>query len=165
MHARLQPEDRPMIRILLVAIAATVAAAPATAQSRVQSGVLECLSNPTFGAIVGSVRTMNCVFKPSEGPEQYYSGTRARVGIDLGVQAGAAIAWAVLAPTRQLGPGELAGTYAGVSADAAAGLGVGANALIGGSNDTITLQPLSLEGQVGVNLALGVSTLTLTYLP
>jgi hypothetical protein len=136
------------------------------AQSRVQSGVLECLSNPTFGIVVGSVRTMNCVFKPGDrGPEQYYSGTRARIGIDLGVQAGAAVLWAVLAPTRQLNPGELEGTYAGVSADAAAGLGVGANALIGGSNDTIALQPLSVEGQVGVNVALGVSALTLTYQP
>jgi hypothetical protein len=70
-----------------------------------------------------------------------------------------------LAPTNQLRQGELAGTYAGVSADAAAGLGVGANALIGGSNNTVALQPLSLEGQLGVNLALGVSALTLTYLP
>jgi hypothetical protein len=127
--------------------------------------VLECLSNPTFGVIVGSVRTMNCVFKPAQGREQYYSGTRARVGIDLGVQAGAAILWGVYAPTRQLGPGELQGTYAGVSADAAAVLGVGANALIGGSNNTITLQPLSVEGQIGISAALGLSALTLTYLP
>ena len=81
------------------------------------------------------------------------------------MQAGAAIAWAVLAPTTQLGAGALAGTYAGVSADAAAGLGVGANALVGGSNNTVTLQPLSVEGQVGVSVALGVSALTLTFLP
>jgi hypothetical protein len=73
--------------------------------------------------------------------------------------------WGVFAPTRQVGPGELAGTYAGVSADAAAGLGVGANALIGGSNNTITLQPLSVEGQIGVSAAIGLSALTLTYLP
>ncbi|MEX2127408.1 MAG: DUF992 domain-containing protein [Xanthobacteraceae bacterium] len=154
-----------MIRIALAAAVVALSATSAAAQSRIQTGVLECLSNPTFGIIVGSVRTMNCVFKPQQGREQYYSGTRARVGLDLGVQAGAAILWAVFAPTRQLNPGELAGTYAGVSADAAAGLGVGANALIGGSNDTITLQPLSVEGQVGVNLALGLSALTLTYQP
>ena len=149
----------------LAAVLAVVAVSPASAQSRVQTGVLECLSNPTFGVVVGSVRTMTCVFKPAQGFEQIYSGTRARIGLDLGFQAGAAIAWAVLAPTVQLRPGELAGTYAGVSANAAAGLGVGANALVGGSNNTVALQPLSLEGQVGVNLALGVSALTLTYLP
>jgi hypothetical protein len=154
-----------MIRVTLLALVTALFATPAAAQQRVQTGVLECLSNPTFGAIVGSVRTMNCVFKPRQGAEQYYSGTRARVGIDLGVQAGAAILWGVFAPTRQLGPGELQGTYAGVSADAAAGLGVGANALIGGSNNTITLQPLSIEGQVGVSAALGLSALTLTYQP
>jgi hypothetical protein len=154
-----------MHRLPLAAAALLAACSWATAQPRVQTGVLECLTNPTFGVIVGSVRTMNCVFKPTYGFEQYYSGTRTRVGVDLGVQAGAAVVWAVYAPTSQLGPGELAGNYAGVSADAAAGLGIGANALIGGSNNTITLQPLSVEGQVGFNLALGVSSLSLTYLP
>jgi hypothetical protein len=154
-----------MIRLAIAMVIAAFAATSAAAQSRVQTGVLECLSNPTFGIIVGSVRTMNCVFKPTRGPEQYYSGTRARVGLDLGVQAGAAILWGVFAQTRQLNPGELSGTYAGVSADAAAGLGVGANALVGGSNNTIALQPLSVEGQVGINLALGLSALTLTYQP
>jgi hypothetical protein len=162
--ARSIPE-RPMRRLALAAAFAVVAAPPALPQPRVQTGVLECLTNPTFGVIVGSVRTMNCVFKPTYGYEQYYSGTRTRVGVDLGVQAGAALAWAVFAPTSQIGPGELAGTYAGLSADAAAGLGVGANALVGGSNNTITLQPLSVEGQVGVNLAVGISSLSLTYLP
>jgi hypothetical protein len=154
-----------MKRLAFLAALMIVLATPAAAQNRVQTGVLECLSNPTFGAIVGSVRTMNCVFKPAQGREQYYSGTQARVGIDLGVQAGAAILWAVFAPTRQLGPGELQGTFAGVSADAAAGLGVGANVLVGGSNNTVTLQPLSVEGQIGISAALGVSALTLTYLP
>jgi hypothetical protein len=151
--------------LVLSATIAAITAAPAIAQSRIQTGVLECLSNPTFGVIVGSVRTMTCVFKPTQGFEQVYSGTRARVGLDLGFQAGAAVAWAVFAPTVQVRPGELAGTYAGVSADAAAGLGVGANALIGGSNNTDALQPLSLEGQLGINVALGVSALSLTYLP
>jgi hypothetical protein len=154
-----------MKRLAFLAALMIVSATPSVAQNRVQTGVLECLSNPTFGAIVGSVRTMNCVFKPAQGREQYYSGTQARVGIDLGVQAGAAILWAVFAPTRQLGPGELQGTFAGVSADAAAVLGVGANVLVGGSNNTVTLQPLSVEGQLGISAALGVSALTLTYLP
>jgi hypothetical protein len=154
-----------MKRSAFLALLTIVLATPSAAQNRVQTGVLECLSNPTFGAIVGSVRTMNCVFKPAQGREQYYSGTQARVGIDLGVQVGAAILWAVFAPTRQLGPGELQGTFAGVSADAAAVLGVGANVLVGGSNNTVTLQPLSVEGQVGISAALGVSALTLTYLP
>lgn len=154
-----------MVRFSVVAVALFLTFGPASAQSRVQTGVLECLSNPTFGVILGSVRTMNCVFKPTRGPEQYYSGTRTRVGLDLGVQAGAAIAWAVFAPTVWLGPGDLAGTYAGVSAEAAAGLGIGASALLGGSNNTVALQPLSVEGQVGVNVALGVSALTLTFLP
>lgn len=158
------------VRLLASSAFLAVAALPAqrtAAQSpaRVQTGNLECLSNPSVGAVVGSVRTMTCVFKPSVGLEQHYSGTRTRIGLDVGVQTGAAILWTVFAPTNQLRPGELEGTYAGISADAAAGLGIGANALIGGSNNTIALQPLSIEGQIGVNVALGISALTLTYLP
>ena len=157
---------RVVTGLALAICTALLSTMPAAAQGRAQTGVLECLSNPTFGVVIGSVRTMNCVFKPARGGfEQHYSGTRTRIGFDVGVQAGAAILWAVFAQTRQMNPGQLAGSYVGVSADAAAGLGVGANALVGGSNNTITLQPLSVEGQIGVNLALGVSGLTLTYLP
>ena len=119
-------------RLSLAAVLSMLVVPFAGAQSRVQTGVLECLSNPSVGAIVGSVRTMTCVFKPAQGLEQHYSGTRTRIGLDVGVQAG---------------------------------LGVGANALVGGSNNTVTLQPLSVEGQVGVSVALGVSALTLTFLP
>jgi hypothetical protein len=69
--------------------------------------------------------------------------------------------WTVLAPTRNVSPSDLRGSYAGVSAGAAIGVGLGANALVGGSNSTIALQPLSVQGETGVNLALGVADLTL----
>jgi hypothetical protein len=152
-----------MIRFALVAATIAVTAAGAAAQSRVQTGVLECITLPSVGMIIGSVREMDCVFKPSAGPQQFYSGTQGRLGLDVGVRDRAGLAWAVFSPTVQIGAGELAGTYSGVSADAALGLGVGANALLGGSNNSFALQPLSLEGQVGANVAVGVSALTLTY--
>ena len=140
-----------------------VTAVNAAAQSRVQTGVLECITLPSVGMIIGSVREMDCVFKPTAGPQQYYTGSQGRLGLDVGVRDRAGLAWAVFSPTVQIGPGELAGTYTGVSADAALGLGVGANALLGGSNNSFALQPLSLEGQVGVNIAAGITGLTLTY--
>jgi hypothetical protein len=152
-----------MIRIAATAALLALTLAPAAAQGRVQTGVLECRTDPTVGFIIGSVRSMDCVFRPRRGRLQYYRGSQARVGFDVGLRAGSALVWAVFAPTVDMGRGELAGNYAGVSADAAVGLGVGANALVGGSNNTIALQPLSVEGQIGANLAVGVSGLTLTY--
>ncbi len=152
-----------MIRYALVATILAVTASSAAAQSRVQTGVLECITLPSVGMIVGSVREMDCIFKPTIGPQQSYSGTQGRIGIDVGIRDRAGLAWAVFSPTVQIGAGELAGNYGGVSADAAVGLGVGANALIGGSNNSFALQPLSLEGQVGLSAGGGITGLTLTY--
>jgi hypothetical protein len=112
--------------------------------------------------IVGSRQNLRCIFRSIATGRRYtYSGTITRVGLDLGVTAGGRLFWAVFAPTRHVGHGTLRGTYVGASGDASLGLGVGANVLIGGSNRTISLQPLSIEGQVGVNLALGVARLVL----
>jgi hypothetical protein len=83
------------------------------------------------------------------------------VGLDIGVTAGGILAWAVFMRTKRPARGALAGTYAGASGDIAIGVGAGANLLVGGSNNTVALQPLSVEGQVGLNLALGIAALTL----
>ena len=152
-----------MIRYALVATLLAVTAGSAAAQSRIQTGVLECITRPSVGMIIGSVREMDCVFKPTVGPLQSYTGTQGRLGVDIGVRDRSGLAWAVFAPTVQIGPGELAGNYGGVSADAAVGLGLGANVLIGGSNSSYALQPLSVEGQVGLNVGGGITGLTLTY--
>jgi hypothetical protein len=94
---------------------------------------------------------------------QQYTATEGRIGLDIGITASTVMVWAVFAPSANLQPGALAGRYAGVSGDIALGLGVGANALIGGSSRSIALQPLSLEGQIGVSVAAGVTGLTLRY--
>jgi hypothetical protein len=41
--------------------------------------------------------------------------------------------------------------------------GVGANVLIGGSNRTVTLQPVSFQGQSGLNVAAGVAGIDLRW--
>lgn len=153
------------MRLIITASMLALFIASASAQTRVQSGVLQCLTKPTFGAIVGSVRKMDCTFKASNGAVERYEGVQGRIGIDVGVQAGAVLLWAVWAPTRGMQPGDLAGYYGGSSAEVAAGVGVGTQMLWGGSNKTVSLQPLSVEGQVGVNAALGLSSLRLTYVP
>ena len=89
-------------------------------------------------------------------------GTIGRLGLDVGVTAGGIMTWAVLASTANIPSGALTGRFVGVSGDVSVGVGVGANVLVGGTRKSVSLQPLSVEGQVGANLALGVARMTLT---
>ena len=126
-------------------------------------GVLTCRLGPSIGLILGSRQRMACRFVPSGPfPPEMYAGVMGSIGLDLGFTAGGAMAWGVFAPSAGPMRGRLAGTYAGVSGSVGVGVGVGANVLFGGSHRSIALQPLSVEGSVGVNLSLGVSSLTLT---
>jgi hypothetical protein len=144
-----------------IVLALTAVPVDAQQQSYNRSGVLACRMAPTIGLIVGSRQTMSCEFKSDRGLIERYSGVMSRIGLDLGVTAGGQMAWAVLASAGMPAQGGLAGTYVGGSGDISLGIGVGANALIGGSNKSVALQPLSVEGQVGLNLALGIANLQL----
>jgi len=138
------------------------ATAPAAAQSSGQSGQLTCNLGPSIGLIVGSRQKMTCVFVNSAtGRRENYVGRIGRLGLDVGIQAGGKMVWGVIAKVNPLGPRALVGDYVGASGEIGLGLGVGANVLVGGSNRTIALQPLSVEASVGVNLALGVARLAL----
>jgi hypothetical protein len=118
---------------------------------------------PSIGLIFGSRQRMACRFTPNGGgqPESYV-GVMNSVGLDIGITAGGVMAWGVFAPTAGPRRGALAGTYVGASGAIGVGVGVGANVLFGGTGRSIQLQPLSVEGSVGINLSLGVSGLTLT---
>lgn len=129
-------------------------------------GALTCNLAPSIGLLIGSRQRMACRFVPNgNGPPDYYSGVMNSIGLDIGITAGGVMAWGVFAPTAGPKRGALAGTYVGASGAIGVGVGVGANVLFGGSNRTIALQPLSVQGTVGVNLSLGVSGLTLTWVP
>jgi hypothetical protein len=130
------------------------------AQTRVEVGVLTCSAAGSTGFIVGSTRELRCTFN-RQGKDEVYNGTINKFGLDIGSTQKAQIAWAVLAPTSNLPPRSLAGGYGGVSAEATVGVGVGANALIGGSAKSIVLQPLSVQSQQGLNIAAGVASLQL----
>jgi hypothetical protein len=149
--------------ILFAGATLALAAVPVMAQqqSHNRSGVLSCRMAPSIGLIIGSRQTMTCEFKSDRGLIEHYSGVIGRIGLDLGFTAGGQMAWAVLASAEMPARGGLAGTYVGGSGDISLGIGVGANALIGGSNKAVALQPLSIEGQVGLNLALGIANLQL----
>jgi hypothetical protein len=136
-----------------VLIASFVAAPAQQPMQRVQVGVLECRGGSSVGFIVGSVTNLV--------PDDSYVATIRKVGLDLGITAESALAWAVYAPVARLGPGDLSGNYAGAQGSASIGVGLGGNVLVGGSANSIALQPLSVQGQVGLNLALGVEGLEL----
>ena len=149
--------------------AAAVAAAalarvvgPADAQPRqIQVGTLTCSMSASIGLIVGSQKNVNCVLKGQPGePEEAYSGTMTTVGLDIGVTSGGVIVWTVFADTNRYA-GMLAGTYTGATAEVSIAAGLGANVLVGGSNRTVALQPLSLQGQVGLDIAGGIGQLEL----
>ena len=149
-----------------VAIAATLftaAAGVADAQqpARVRVGVLECRGGASIGFIVGSVTNLGCVLRVEGLPEDRYVATIRKVGVDLGITEETALGWAVYAPVARLGPGDLAGDYAGAQGSASVGVGLGGNVLVGGSNNSIALQPLSVQGQVGLNIAAGLESLEL----
>jgi Protein of unknown function (DUF992) len=137
----------------LVGVMSIVAAA-AHAQGGVKTGTLTCNASGGPGFVFGSSRALNCIFAPSGGRPERYTGTIDKFGVDIGYTSAAVIVWGVIAPTANFAPGSLAGNYAGASAGAAVGAGLGANALIGGSNQQFALQPLSIEGQTGLNVAL-----------
>ena len=142
-----------------------VFAAPASAQapkSWTQVGMLTCKLNPSIGFVIAGHQSMECQYVPSDGtPPQAYQGALNMVGVNIGISAGGVLGWAVLAPTAGIPVGALAGEYVGASGDLGLGLGAGANVLIGGSARTFALQPVSLEGSVAVDVALGVSALKL----
>ncbi len=125
-------------------------------------GMLTCKTSASLGLIVGSHQKLQCRFTSDTGnTSETYSGTINRLGLDVGIKGGGVLAWAVFASTKGLHAGALAGKYVGASGDASVGVGAGANVLVGGSHRSVSLQPVSVTGNVGVNLALGVAGLTL----
>lgn len=134
-----------------------------TVESGVQVGTLSCTSPGGIGYIVGSSKDLACEYKPmgARYPVDAYMGRLGKIGIDVGATGPSVLQWAVIAHSSNIRPGDLAGRYRGASVSAAALIGGGANVLVGGSRQTYSLQPLSFEGQTGLSVAAGLSSLTL----
>ncbi|APY14896.1 DUF992 domain-containing protein [Brucella sp. 10RB9214] len=154
------------IAVAAPAGAADLVAPPVSGRTQPHSevGMLTCDISPAIGVIIGSRQDVNCVFKPKRGrgPLEHYNGTITKIGVDVGFINGGRLAWAVWAPTVRPA-GALQGRYIGASANAAIGVGFGTNILTGGSWKTISLQPISVQGQKGLNAAVGISGLRLKY--
>jgi hypothetical protein len=147
-----------------MALAGFAITQPAQAQY-VQAGLLVCDVTGGVGFVVTSQRQLSCRFTNALGEPEVYSGVMNRVGLDLGESERGRLLWAVFAPSGAVARGALAGNYAGPSAEATVGVGVGAKVLFGGSERSIALQPLSVQGQIGLTVAAGIAALHLREPP
>lgn len=153
---------RKLSMLAATATFAVLTAAPAMAQSQFEAGTLTCKGRGGVGLILGSKKSYTCRFSPAAGgPSERYGATVTRVGIDVGVTGPTTMVWTVLTAGPRIVPGMLRGGYVGAAADASIGIGAGAKVLVGGSKRSVTLQPLSVQGQGGVNLAVGVAGMSI----
>ena len=155
---------RNVAGLTAAAALAVLSACPAIAQSSMKVGTLTCDVSAGIGLIITQKQTMTCAFAPANGgPPDKYIGRIDQFGVALGAVQQGTLVWGVIAPASGVPRGALAGTYGGVGAQATAGAGLGANVLVGGTGRAFSLQPLSIQGQTGVNVAAGVTTITLTH--
>jgi uncharacterized protein DUF992 len=152
------------LAVSLLGLATSLSTA-AQAQGGVRVGTLTCNVASGWGFVFGSSKALHCTYTPAPGRAEFYAGTINKFGVDIGYTQGGVLVWAVFAPTASLAPGALNGNYVGATGSATVGVGAGANVLIGGSNSTISLQPLSLEGNTGLNVAAGIGSISLRYRP
>jgi hypothetical protein len=161
--------SKTLAAALGLAVAAGLSgASPAFAQADdgIEVGTLVCDVSGGLGLILGSQREMVCVLEAVDGFTDHYVGVINRFGLDIGATTAGTIVWTVIAPTQDMyATGALAGSYVGASAEATVGVGIGANVLVGGGDRSFTLQPISVQGQTGLNIAAGVAELVLQPAP
>lgn len=151
---------RTIVTLLGAAALSTLSGASWAQSSGANVGTLSCNVSGGIGFVFGSSKDLDCIFTRTDGKAERYTGSVDKYGVDIGFTKEAHILWMVFAP-GSIAPGALAGNYGGATAGAAVGAGMGANVLLGGSNKQITLQPVSVEGSVGLNVAAGVASVTL----
>jgi len=144
-----------------VAVAGLAAASAADAAPHgVRVGDLTCNVASGWGFVFGSSKDLHCTFR-GNGHIEHYTGSISKFGVDIGYTEGGVLVWGVFAPTSDMREGALAGDYVGGSAQVTAVLGVGANALVGGFDKSFALQPVSVEGSKGLNVAAGIGSISL----
>jgi hypothetical protein len=156
---------RLMLGAAIAAAGLATASAANAAPAGIKVGELTCNVSSGFGFIFGSSKDLHCTFRPSGHPREHYIGTVNKYGVDIGYTEGGILVWGVFAPSSDVAPGALSGNYAGATANATIGVGLGANVLIGGLSRSIALQPLSIEGNRGLNVAAGIGSITLRSAP
>jgi Protein of unknown function (DUF992) len=154
--------QRCMTAVVSLAALTILTAPAAQAQGLVTLGQLVCKGEGGIGLLIVSQKSFGCRFMPSGNRSvQRYTATVTNFGLDIGKTGNTTLVWTVLSSSNRTGPGMLSGTYAGAGANASIGVGGGGSLLVGGSNNTVSLQPLSGQVQTGLNIAAGIEGLTL----
>jgi hypothetical protein len=164
----MRPTTNKASRLLAGAavLALCTAVSPAQAAPHgVKVGTLTCYVASGWGFVFGSSRDLRCNFQPSRHGSEHYDGSISKFGVDIGYTDNGVIVWAVFAPSSDVRSGALQGDYAGATAGVTVGVGLGANVLVGGLDKSIALQPLSVEGNEGLNVAAGIGAISLKYEP
>ena len=152
-----------MQKLLLAAAASGLTLFTVPAYAAVEAGTLECNVEGGVGLILGSSKAMECRYQSADGQiAEVYDGRVTKLGVDIGVTGESVIIWKVFAPSSSLRPGALQGSYVGATGQATVGVGAGANVLVGGSDETISLQPVSVSAQSGLNVAAGIGAIELS---
>lgn len=142
----------------------SIASAANAAPGGVKVGTLNCNVAGGMGFVFGSSKDLTCTYLPGSGRSENYAGTIKKWGVDIGFTSKGKLIWTVIAPTSDVAPGALAGDYGGATAQANVGVGLGANVLVGGLDKSIALQPLSVEGSTGLNVAAGIGSISLKHI-
>ena len=161
----MQKKIRVLTATALAAAALTLTSAAQAAPHGVKVGELTCNVSSGWGFVFGSSKDLHCTFRPSGHPREHYTGSISKFGVDIGYTEGGILVWGVFAPSSDVRAGALEGDYAGATASATVGVGLGANVLVGGLDKSIALQPLSVEGNKGLNVAAGVGAISLKAAP
>ncbi|CAN5319101.1 hypothetical protein BH10PSE7_BH10PSE7_21900 [soil metagenome] len=146
-----------MRKLVLAAFVALGLAVPGSAAQAggIKIGILSCGIGSGIGWIIASSKSVDCVYQPGHGGRiEHYQGRIGKLGVDIGVTNQSVLVWAVFAPGRTH-HGGLEGVYGGATAEATVAVGFGANVLVGGFENTINLQPVSVQAQTGINFAAG----------
>ena len=156
----MQKQFRLMMGAAAAATILAFSGAADAAPHGVRVGELTCNVASGWGFVFGSSKDLHCTYR-GNGQVEHYTGSISKFGVDIGYTEGGVLVWGVFAPTSDLRKGALNGDYVGGSAQATVGVGVGANALVGGFDKSIALQPLSVEGSKGLNVAAGIGSISL----
>jgi hypothetical protein len=152
---------RLMISAAIAVAGLAIATSANAAPSGVRVGDLTCNVASGWGFVFGSSKDLHCTYRGSNGRREHYTGAISKFGVDVGYTEGGVLVWGVFAPTSDMRKGALTGDYVGATAQATAAVGVGANVLVGGFNKSFALQPLSVEGSKGLNVAAGIGSISL----
>jgi hypothetical protein len=154
--------SRGVISVIVFASAMAWASDVSAARHGVKVGELTCNVSSGWGFVFGSSKDLHCTFRAGGSHRaEHYTGSISKFGVDIGYTEGGILVWGVFAPSSDLRAGSLQGDYAGATAEATVGVGAGANVLIGGLDKSIALQPLSVEGSKGLNVAAGIGAISL----